>query len=212
MIVQINQTRTSFNMNWEILAGGEKIAEAEAPFLPNMFIAEIRNESFLRKLSFNPRDTSHGKSLAERMSFRVLDSNHEVGFIRGQNKMLKKLFASYPYYVYEDSGVTYSVYEVGFGNKGLYLCFYKDEELFCIVEKDLVTINYQDKYTAYLMDDTLLPIVGTFVIYYDVVSFGDFMEISVHSKKKSVVNTYQKELIAKYDETFIPKVKAMENQ
>ena len=100
MIADLIQTRTNFNMSWEILCGGSKIAEAEAPFLPNMFLSEIRLSGAVRKLIFDPNDMSFGKSLTDRLTFRVYDRDHVIGSIVGRTHMVKKFFGSYPYYEY----------------------------------------------------------------------------------------------------------------
>ena len=144
------------------------------------------------------------------MTFRVFDKDHYIGYIVGRTQKVKQFLGSYPYYEYVEDGVTYLVYEVGFGHKGLYLCFYRDNQLFCVVEKDLITVNFRDRYKCYLLESALVPVVATFVIYYDVVSYGDFMNIAVYSRSKSVVNTYQKELKKKFDPAFIPRIKAMD--
>ncbi len=209
MICDIVQTKTNFDMKWTILSKGDNIAEAEAPFMPNMFIAEVRTSLGLRKIIHDPNDTSFGNSLTDRLTFRVFDKNHYIGHIVGRTQKVKQIFGSYPYYEYVDNGVTYLIYEVGFGQKGLYLCVYQDEQLLCIIEKELVTLNFRDKYKCYLSEPTLLPILVAFVIYYDAVNYGDFMNISAYSKSRSVVNTFQKELKEKYDPTFIPRIKAM---
>ena len=210
MIMDIIQTKTNFSLAWDMISWGEKIADAEAPFMPNMFLAEVRLPGDLRKLIFNPNDTSHGSSLKERLTFRLYDKDHEIGSIAGRTQKGKKLFGSYPYYEYIENGETYLVYEVGFGMKGLYLCFYKNDSLFCIVEKELTTINFKDKYKCYMADDSHLSVVAAFVIYYDTVSYGDILDRAVYSRKKEVVNTYQKELKARFDSDFIPRIKAME--
>lgn len=210
MIMDIIQTKTNFSLAWDMISRGEKIADAEAPFMPNMFLAEVRLPGDLRKLIFNPNDTSHGSSLKERLTFRVYDKDHEIGSIAGRTQKGKKLFGGYPYYEYIENGETYQVYEVGFGMKGLYLCFYKNDSLFCIVEKELTTVNFKDKYKCYMADDSHLSVVAAFVIYYDTVSYGDILDMAVYSRKKAVVNTYQKELKARFDPDFIPRIKAME--
>ncbi len=209
MIADIIQTKTNFNLSWNILCNGTVIADAEAPFMPNMFLSEIRLPGEIRKLIYDPSDTSYGKTLQDRLAFRVFDKDHYIGSIAGKTQMVKKFFGSYPYYEYQENGEIYQVYEVGFGMKGLYLCFYKDGHLICTVEKELTTVNFKDKYKCYLADDAYLTVVATFVIYYDTVSYGDIMDLAVYSKKKSVVNTYQKALKEKYDPEFIPRIKAM---
>lgn len=210
MIMDIIQTKTNFNLAWDVISRGKKIADADAPFIPFMFLAEVRLPDDLRKLIFNPNDTSHGTSLRDRLTFRLYDKDHEIGSIAGRTQKVNKLFGSYPYYEYVENGETYLVYEVGFGMKGLYLCFYKNDSLFCIVEKELTTVNFKDKYKCYMTDDRYLSVVTAFVIYYDTVSYGDILDKAVYSRKKAVVNTYQKELKAKFDPNFIPKIKALE--
>lgn len=210
MIIEIHQTKTNFSMSWEISRRGKKIAEAEAPFMPNIFIAEVKIPDATRKLIYEPSNTSYGQSLVDRLAFRLFDKDHYIGYITGKNKIIKKLFASYPYYEYVENDALYQVYEVGFGRKGLFLCFYRDDRLFCIVEKELTTINHKDHYTCYLTNPEYLPVISSFVIYYDVTQYGDFFEITMYSKKTAVVNTYQKELKAKFDPNFIPKIKALE--
>lgn len=210
MIVDINQTRTNFSMAWEVSHKDTKIAEVEAPFMPNIFIAEIRLSNAIRKLIYEPSNTSYGEKLEDRLAFRVFDKDHYIGFIVGKNKMVKKLFGSYPYYEYMENDVLYEIFEVGFGRKGLYLCFYRNNQLFCIVEKDITTVNYKDHYTCYLSDSADLPVVTAFVTYYDVTQYGDLFEVSLYSRKTAVVNTYQKELKAKFDPSFITRIKAMD--
>lgn len=209
MIVDVIQTKTNFDLEWDILCENKQIAKAQAPFLLGVFIAEIKYGENLRKLYYNPKNTTYGSSIVDRQTFRVFDHNKCIGSILGKNKMIKKFLASYPYYEYVDNGETYLVYEVGFGKKGLYLCFYKNDELICICEKDQVIVNYQDKYRCYFEDEQYLMIVATFVIYYDTIKYSDFMKISLFSRKETLVNTYQEELKAKFDPAFIPKIKAM---
>jgi len=48
------------------------------------------------------------------------------------------------------------------------------------------------------------------LIYYDITAYGDVMEIALHSTKEKWVNTPYKELIEKYDASFISRIKEME--
>lgn len=210
MTIDLVQTRTNFSMFWEISDASGVIAEAEAPFMRNMFLAEVRTPDAIRKIIHNPNDTSFGKSITDRVTFRIYDQDHYIGHILGKTQKVNRFLGSYPYYEYVDNEETYCIYEVGFGSKGLYLCFYRGDELLCIVEKELVTVNYRDRYKGYFADKALLPIVTTFMIYYDVVSYGDFLDVAVFSRKKSVVNTFQKELKKKYDPNFVPRIKEMD--
>ena len=106
-------------------------------------------------------------------------------------------------------GDEYFLYEVGFGHKGLYLCIYRGEELIAIADKELTVINYQDKYTVYTKNDEFIQFIMPLIMHYDITKYGDVMDISLRSVKKSVVNTIQKELRAKYDPNFILQIKQL---
>ena len=92
----------------------------------------------------------------------------------------------------------------------MYLCIYRNEQLIAIVDKALKVVNFKDTYKAYIKNDSDFDIVMLFTIYYDATSYGDVMEIAVLSVKEKRVNTIQKELISKFDQTFIDTIKAEE--
>lgn len=162
------------------------------------------------RLYYNPSDTSHGTSLIDRLTFKLFDGDNLIGTVVGQNKKVKGFLQSYPYRVLKTGNEEFFLYEVGFGSKGLFLCIYKGDELIAIADKDLIVINYQDKYTVYSESSEYASIIMTLIMHYDITAHGDMMEISLASVKKKKVNTIQKELIAKYDSSFIPKIKAYE--
>lgn len=210
MILNILQTKTNFDMEWRIESNNQPILLASAPFVKGKFEVNIQSALLPEvRLYFNPSDTTWGSKLIDRLSFKILNGTDKIGSLVGQTKKVGFL-KSYPYYLICYNGSTYYGYEVGFGAKGLYLCVYKDAHLIAIVDKKLRVVNFKDTYTAYLEDDHETLIVSLFVIYYDVTAYGDLMEIAVHSTNEKRVNTFQKELLAKYDPAFIPRIKAME--
>lgn len=208
MIFEIQQTRTNFNMVWIAEQGKKSIATAICPFEKgqlNIAIDYFDKDRFC--LSYNPNDTSFGTSLLNRLSFKLIHSEKVVGSIVGKNQKVKGFLQSYPYRVMNFQDANYYLYEVGFGNDGLYLCIYKENQLIAIAEKDLKVVNFQDHYTVYALNEDDLKIIMPLIMHYDITAHGDMMEIAVRSVKKKKVNTIQKELITKYDSTFIMTIK-----
>lgn len=214
MILSIIQTKTNFDMQWEILdKTNEYIATAISPFTQGKYeilltYKDKRQEEQI--LYFNPTDTTWGNKMVERMSFKILKNNEKIGHIVGQVQKTGFL-KGYPYYEIVYEGNLYYGYEVGFGKKGLYLCIYKGESLIAIVDKQLKVINYQDVYNIYFEDSMYIPVLLPFILYYDSTAYGDMMEVSLISIKTKQVITRQKELIAKYDPTFIPRIQKMDD-
>lgn len=210
MIVRIEQTKSSFDMQWNAIVDGKIIAVSNAPFERGMFQVEINYSGMnSHKLYYNPSDTTWGSKLSDRLSFKLFENQFMLGRIVGRTKKTGFLKA-YAFYEFTFNEETYFGYEVGFGAKGLYLCIYRGEELIAIVEKELRVVNFKDNYIAYILDSKYLNVVLPFAIYYDVTSYGDIMEIAVVSVREKRVNTIQKELINKFDEKFIEQVKSME--
>ncbi len=212
MIFNIQQTKSNFNMQWEVADHfGRPIATISAPFEVGKFEVGVSYASGLRLgLYYNPQDKTWGSKLVDRLSFKIFDSNrNKIGHIVGKNKKLS-FFKAYPYYEIEYNGEMYYGYEVGFGRKGLYLCIYKQDQLIGIIDKKLQTINFKDTYTLYLEQPEYAEVPLLFSIYYDMTKYGDVMEVALHSAKEVWVNTPYKDLIEKYDPTYIARVKAMD--
>lgn len=211
MILNIQQTKSNFHMEWIAQrTTGELFSKVEAPFVTGKFEAFAAfSDATQLKLYYNPYDTSMGTALKDRLSFKVLQEGCFLGKILGKTKSVGFL-KSYPYYEITFDNEVYYVYEVGFGSKGLYLCVYKGDMLIAIVDKALRVINYKDSYVAYLLNEQYAKIVTAFVVYYDVTAYGDLMQIALLSVKERRVNTVQKDLIEKFDPNFIPRIKAME--
>lgn len=126
-----------------------------------------------------------------------------------------RFLKGYSYYEMEIQGDKYQCYEVGMGHKGLYLCIYSGNTLVATVKKDKKVINFKDHYTFYLMSDEYFTICSLFTLYYDVINFGDILERRVSSSVVSssvttIKFTKNKELLAKYDPSFIQKIQDKE--
>ena len=211
MIFEIQQVKTNFNMVWIAEKEEKSIVTAICPFEKgqlNIMLDYLDKDKFC--LSYNPNVSSLGTSLIDRLSFKLMHNEEIVGTIVGKNQKAKGFLQSYPYRVMNYKGVNYYLYEVGFGNDGLYLCIYKEDQLIAIAEKDLEIVNYRDHYTVYALNEEDLKIIMPLVMHYDVTAYGDVMEIAVHSVKKKKVKTIQKELIAKYNPEFISKIEQEE--
>ena len=211
MIIYVQQTKSNFDMQWCATdKNGLSVADIAAPFVVGKFEATVSlNTGESAHLYYNPYDKSWGERLQDRLSFKVLATNGKLGHILGKTRKTGFL-KGYAYYEIVFGDEIYEGYEVGFGHKGLYLCVYKNDRLIAIIDKKLVTINFKDAYTVYMEDATCtLPILA-FLTYYDVTVYGDLMDVAVLSAKERIVVTPQKELIAKYDPNFIPRIKAME--
>lgn len=208
MIATLKQESTGRNISYSVIDNHDQIlCEIEAPFSTDSFYANFYYDGQLRqKLYYNPTDTQFGMRLSDRLSFKLFEDKDWVGALIQKTQKAKGFLQSYPYYQIEISDQEYQGYAVGFGKKGLYLCFYQNEECLAVVEKELVTRQYQDIYHLYLLSDQTLPALLPFLVYYDMTQYGDVMEYSLHSYKKTTLNTIQKELIKKYDPDFIQRV------
>ena len=198
-------------MQWSVTdKNGSKYANITAPFVTGKFEATVAIESGETVLLYyNPYDKSWGEKLQDRLSFKVLSNTGKLGHILGKTRKIGFL-KGYAYYEIVFGDEIYEGYEIGFGHKGLYLCIYKQERLIAVIDKKLATVNFKDFYTVYMECATYAMPVLAFLTYYDVTAYGDLMDVAVLSLKERIVVTPQKELIAKYDPDFIPRIKAME--
>lgn len=211
MIFNIRQTKTYIDMEWLVTDTNDELYTlVKAPFVTGKFQADaFFKDRTQYALYYNPSDTTWGTKLKDRLSFKVLRDGCCLGTVVGQTKKLGFL-KSYAYYEFTLDNEVYYGYEVGFGQRGLYLCIYHGDQLIAIVDKSVTVVNFQDCFTAYLSDEQYAKLTILFVIYYDVIAYNDPREIALLSVQQRSVNTIQKELIAKYDPDFIAKIKAME--
>lgn len=211
MIFKVEQAKTNFCMVWiaSELKLDKVICTAIAPFEQGQVVVEMDyDDGEKNRLCYNPSDTTLGIRLMDRLAFKLLDRDTQIlGTIRAENQKVDGFLQSYPYRVLQKGDETYFLYEVGFGGKGLFLCIYRGDELIAIAEKELTVRNYKDSYTVYASSADDLKVLVPMIIQYDLTAYGDVMELSVCSAKKTKVKTFQKELLAKYDPDFICRVK-----
>ncbi len=208
MIVKLTQKLTNFDVSYAFERDNTIICKAFAPFQMGRFDMNIkRNDGTDYYLRLNPRQ---GNSLKERFTFRLYDGDSEIGTFVGVTKKTGRFFGGYQYYQIGYQGVPYEMFAVGLGTQGLYICLYQAGKLVSMAEKQLTVVDYQDVYHLYLSSEEFFPVFATSLMYYDVISFGDFMEITTHSRKTRVPITTNQELRNKYDPTFIPRIIDME--
>ena len=182
-----------------------------APRVDALFNEMVRRNNTFKTTINNGQlrfDSSAGGSLKERLSFKLYENGVRIGTFAGATKGL--FFKGYTYYELEYQGRACALYAVGLGTKGLYLCLYQGDRLLAEAEKDMVVKDYKDTYTLYLESAADFPILSAALLYYDVVSYGDFMELSVRSVKRTISITRNKELLAKYDPDFIARIRIMD--
>ncbi len=210
MIFLVEQVLTNFNMVWMATKDKQILCTAISKLQKGSFDVTLDYSNMAKyRLRYDPKEKSYGNSLKDRLSFKLFKENELLGSIVFENKKIKGFLKSYGYRILRIENDIYNLYEVGFGKDGLFLCIYKNDELVAIAEKNLKVINYKDIYKVYSLIDDLSGIVPL-LLHYDVTAYGDLMEISLHSTKKKFVKTPQEELRAKFDPTFIPKIKSME--
>ena len=212
MQLSVQQTKTNFNLVWEVLdKDNQRYAYIDAPLAMGYFEATaiFRNHT-PKRLYHNPNDKTLGNSMADRLNLKIFENQNDyVGTIESAVEKIGFL-KSYIYHKIEYKGTEYSAYEVGFGKKGLYLCIYKGDKIIAIVNKKCRVINYKDSYVCYLENEEYADIVLAYVVYYDMVSYGDLLEIALYSGEEKLVVTLQKELKAKFVADFIPKIIAQD--
>ena len=209
MIIELIQDKTNFDMSYRFTCGNTVVCTADTPFEVGRLLTTLTfSDNKVQQLYFAPSDTQWGSGLRDRMSFKILQTGQKVGHIYGDTQKTGRIFGSIPYYriVYFDK--EYALYAVGLGKNGIFLCGYQGNELLFIAEKDRTTVNYHDHYTLYLDNDEHFPLAANALLYYDLTCYDDLMKISAYSVKKETLVSTQKELIAKYDPDFIPRIKA----
>ncbi|HHU71352.1 MAG TPA: hypothetical protein GXZ21_04865 [Clostridiales bacterium] len=211
MIVELSQRKNTRDMEWVFRVGDNNLALAQSPFERGQFQILLHTEADeLIRLYYNPSDTSYGRKLENRLSFHILKEENRVGYIVGRTK--GRFFKGYAYSEMEYQGIRYQSYEVGMGSKGLYLCIYLDDNLIATVKKDKNVIDFKDNYMLYLISNEYFIIVALFTLYYDVLNFGDILERQVHSSTTTIKYTRNKELLAKYDPSFIQRIQSKEGK
>lgn len=125
-----------------------------------------------------------------------------------QTKKVLFLPVGYEYYRVTIGEKIYAVYEVGLGADKHFYCFYAGEETVAIVHKPDKVINYLDRYDCYLLSEEQFLAAGLFCLFLE---SGQYYNVSAIGNVESDIETVtiQKELQAKYNPDFIPRILAM---
>ena len=206
MIVALNQTKTFKDLEWVFKENGDSIAIAQSPFEIGQLQIMINTGSDpALRLYFNPSDTTYGRRIEDRLSFRILENENYIGHIVGRTK--GRFLKGYAYYEMKYYEAMYHCYEIGLGNKGLFLCIYQGDTLIGVVEKALKVIDFKDNYMLYLTSEKHFSTAALFTLYYDITSHGNILERKVHSSVTTIKFTRNKELLAKFDPMFIQRIR-----
>lgn len=111
------------------------------------------------------------------------------------------------FWTFEMSDQIIEAYEVGFGRKGIYLCLWCNNSIVAIISKDMHNKNFESSYQIFAENKDKMPLMIIATSFWDITRYF----VTASSEEWHTLNTWQKELKNKYDPTFIPRIKAMEN-
>lgn len=198
---------------WVAIGKDDLLAEIEETYTSEGRKICIHGKGYEDLMVFDNQRNSFANRLQnnELVTWDVFTEGIKTGATLTKGVKVKGFLQSYIYDVFQYKGNIYSCYEVGFGNKGIYICFYKNDELVAVVDKQLRVVNFQDKYTCYLLNEEDYPAVMAYTVQYDSNKFfADTEDNHYYTVQNHRLDTIQKEVLAKYDATFIDKVKSME--
>ena len=129
----------------------------------------------------------------------------EICFV--QTRKILFLSAGYDYRRITLDGVTLTSYEVGMGSGAYYWCIYRDDrEMVDMIRKSDRTVNYCNTYTLYLEEESMTAAVCLLTLFIDCTQYPDMGEVVGAALQQESVVTVQKELLARYDPEFIPRI------
>lgn len=129
----------------------------------------------------------------------------EIGFVKTKKVLLFNFGYDYRRLILD--GALLTAYEVGIGENAHYWCIYRDDlVLAAMIQKDDFVKNTLDTYTLYLEDDSLPDAVCLLTLFLDCTEYANLEDVNgIHVTKTETI-TVQKELLAKYDPNFIPRI------
>ena len=142
-------------------------------------------------------------------------SDTEVGFVELGFVPTKKILfitTGYDYRIVRLKDLVIKSYEVGFGSGEHYWCIYNDDKLVAMIHKNDVTVNYKNKYRIYTEDAKYASMLCILTLFIDCTEYPDVGECVGLAFQKEGMVTVQKELIAKYDPTFIPRITELDGK
>lgn len=212
MIVHMQQDQARRANSYSFWQDGALVCKMAAPVVPSILGEHYQfqyQDGTVREMLLEPRGKG---SLKDRLSYYFLEGGEQVGSICGA--AVKKGWAFFRGYMYNDityHGRKFALYEVGLGSEGLFFCLYEGNRLVAVADKKLIVHNWLDHYMLYLEEDDLFPLFSMVMVYCDVTRFGNADELE-QSEIGYAYRTPQKELRAKYDPAFIPRIKARDGR
>lgn len=199
MIFEFLQRERLPKSKHEIVVNGNVIATATTPkflhgsliFNNSEYSVQVKN---IGKVVFDCDDVPVGEITAK------LEVTKRVLFFK----------TGYDFYQLSYLNNEYHIYEVGLGANQHYYCFFKNGATVAVINKIDRVINHLDKYICYIMPDEVFIPTCLFCVFLECAAYYDIDAIG-NSDKTEVFLTRQKELIEKYDPSFIQRVKDQEN-
>jgi len=214
MILNINQTKNRPRPEYDIVntKTGEKLADANAFDINMPQIIFRSGDKYC--VSFSPKFTNRLDG-NKRFVHDIFSNDNLIGGIYKYLIVQKKFLfiqVGYDYFGLVINGISFQIFEIGLGGDRHYLCFYKDNKLISVVHKHMKVINNLDKYTAYLDEEIeeYQVAVCVFTLFLDQLDYYNSNEVVMHKESNEEYISINKELNAKYDPTFIPRIKVMD--
>lgn len=152
--------------------------------------------------------TDHASNITE-----VTVNGTIVGTIRPKVHVTKKVLFLPIGYAYDEfvyNGEVYSVYNSGLGRDQHYISIYKGESVIAVQHRDDLVLDYLGKSTLYAVDAEAMELMLIYAMYMEATEFCNLYVEAERSRQDCSYYTKQKELRDKYDPSFIPRIKAME--
>lgn len=208
MIIDLEQQRTGLDISYFFSRGNSTLCTAYAQQNMGKFKMELRYEGKPSQfLYFDPHSAG---TIKDRMTFWLYQKDELIGSFVGATHKTGLIFGGYAYYKIRYNEKAYELYEIGLGNKGLFLSLYSGGTVCAVAEKNVTVTNYRDQYKLYIEKESDFYVFSAALLYYDVISYGDFLKINAHSSRTRFVYTKNEELIEKCDFGFIERVKSQE--
>ncbi len=203
MIIDLNQILSTFNIDYEIAKGNNKLGGASLPKQFNQG-GEIQGNFLSRKFSliYDPDKIKPEWDKVGHKKYGMLFEEESLGVI-----YQKTGFTSQSgYFVLKYDGVKYKMYRVGL-ETGYVYPIYEGSKLVACVVADKSIFNDLNLYHIYALNKSYSYISSVFGLYLDAciqLKYGPLITSPNYIAGKS--------LRKKYDPAFIEKIKDMENK
>jgi len=151
-------------------------------------------------------------ALSDTMLPKIYDINgNEVGKIE-YVVVKKEGLQSYSYYKLQLNDIELKCYTIGHGSKEILFAIYdKNDKMVATVSKRMKVKNAKARYTMYIISDEWFKYVSMATIIIHQMEYDNEEEQIELGTQWHALNTYQKELLDKYDPNFIPNIIAQED-